>query len=247
MAFKAISRLGMTTVAILFLLSASSGLSVAALTGTPNGSFAGYFGTPVSSGEVTRLHASWNVSPLTCQTSLPEGQGLDSVVEMRDSISGNVIRVLTTSGCSAGEPTPVYFAVIYINAIGWQKGVPFTINGGDEVSASINFNPATNKTVINFTDVTTGQTVTFAKKVQYTFPNTADAYVKLADIYLPKFSTPIIFSGMTLIINSGTKITFAQLSPTQYYLVGPKGHVLAVTSPLSSTGKAFHVTYVKSS
>jgi hypothetical protein len=226
---------------------------------TTSTSGAGYVAT-VSSGEFTQVTAEWNQPAITCQPSLGGGKPAEfEGVTITNATSGASVLsmggyfLFTVGGCGLGHGAPPYFA-------GWvQLGVTglnglFPVTPGDKFSGSLTFSPSTGTVTANLTDLSTGQSVSFALP-QFSTPIvfTVVGWIMTPGYPSPgvlgtlaEFNAPITFSHCSATV-SGNTYAISQLSTvSRITMVDSGGNMMATTSHLGKHGSSFKVTWVSS-
>jgi hypothetical protein len=204
-------------------------------------SYAGYLGHVSPGQEATYVTAEWNVSPVTCNAALHQGQDLDILIGLSDAKT--IEDVATYSYCPSGSSAPVYHAYAYLNPGGKTIILPLTISAGDEVQGSVTVNPATHSVTMKLTDLKTHKSSSYTKVNGKTAPVEVYWLIGNNNEALPKFSKAIKFQDASAIV-SGKTLTISQfpflLKDT---MTDGSGKILAKASAISGGGKVFSVTW----
>jgi hypothetical protein len=218
------------------------------ITMTTNKFFGGYVGS-VTSGTITKISASMNAVGVSCQPSLSQGQSL--VIVFGPSNSGNpsiFASLAVVMDCVKGSSIASYKATASFGGVGGFV-LPITIKPGDQISASITLNLATKNVMVKLTDLTSGKSASHSAVVKGAAFDSAGWEMGVdgsIGSFLAKFTTPIKYSGCS-VVDSGTMLTISQLSSvTEVTFVDSSGHTLAQPTALSSTGNSFKVNWVRS-
>jgi hypothetical protein len=216
--------------------------------------YAGYTGNMSLGSTITKMTARWNIPAVTCQPGLSGPQQLITLIQV------NVLMVGVRELCQEGSGTPSITAFAYF-PLADSNFIVLPLKGltvGDEVLATISINPNTNEVLGKLVNLN----VTHSEGTHMEFVPIAAATAQgfiigissgsllsfpFPMMFLAQFAPSVKFDNCATVDQTGTRIWLGGTPIlTRFWMLDGSSRVMASPSTLTTHGKDFEITFVRS-